>query len=679
MAILHNNRKILLVFFLCGLALRLGGIFKLSPTPILEWFAPFMVYSLQFPTLDPWTCFLQNGSIKAFPYGIVMFIVLLPLSGIAYLLNSSLASVGGGISATLIIADVAILALLRRILPNRDKLLLFFWWISPLVLMTNVWIGQLDVIPVALLFACIFCIKKKNYKKAALFLSMALSAKLSMALAIPFVLLYFLRNKRMWHYVLPFIGVLSIFSIVLLGLPLLSPGYSAMTLGSSEFDRLFDLYLNMGTSRLYLAPVLYLLVVYNAWRTPFLSFELLTAFIALGMLTIVLSTPTPPGWQLWTWPFLLLHLANCELPQKLLAYLFSLCVAVAQMLYWPSPLNINEGVPPLSHGVLYDVTLTVIVGMGAILMLGILRNSIRANAIYRFSKKPISIAVAGDSGAGKDTLVESITEVLGPENVAHISGDDYHYWDRKNASWQLFTHLNPRANNLKRLFADVNNILDGKKVIRRHYQHTDGRFSQPFSEEPQHFFIASGLHMLISQVACARFDVRVFLEMEDELRMYFKFRRDSNVRGHSVESIKQSIERRKPDGERYIIPQRERADIVFMRCALNPKTLDFTSSKEPATLLIIKVKHSLYHEELVRLLISLCGIRVDVECSQGMDEVTLTVDGDIRGEDMSYIASKALPEFEELIAVNPVWRDGAYGLMQLVILFHLSQKLKART
>lgn len=678
MAMLQGTRTSISVLFWSGLALRLAGIFAFNPTPIHDWFAPFMAHALQFPSFDPWTLFLQVGSVKVFPYGIVMFVMLLPVSGLAYLINPTAASVGLGISSTLFAADIAILAMLRRLLPNRDMMLLAFWWLSPLVVMTNVWVGQLDVIPVALLLASIVCLKEKRYRAAGLFLGLALSAKLSMSLAIPFILQYLLRNKRMRPYFLPFAGALASVSVVLLGLPLLSPGYNAMTLSTAEFDRLFDLYLNMGAARLYLTPLLYLLVVYAAWRTPFLSFDLLTAFMTLGMLTIVLSTPTPPGWQLWTWPFLLVHLINCERAQRILAYVFSLCVAASQMLYWPSPFRINMGLP-LARGWFYDVTLTAIVGMGTILILGILRNSIRANAIYRFSKRPISIAVAGDSGAGKDTLVESMTGVLGPENVAHISGDDYHYWDRKNASWQIFTHLNPRANNLKRLFADVSAILDGKKVVRRHYQHSDGRFSQPLLEEPKHFFIASGLHMLISEAACARFDVRVFLEMEDDLRMYFKCRRDSKKRGQNVEDIKQSIERRKPDGEHYILPQRQRADIVFTRRTLNPKSVDLMSPKVPATLLVIKIKQSLYHEELVRLLISLCGLRVDVEYVNGIDEVAMTVDGDIHGEDMSYIASKALPEFEELIAVNPVWRDGVYGLMQLVILFHLSQKLKTRS
>ena len=420
-----------------------------------------------------------------------------------------------------------------------------------------------------------------------------------------------------------------------------------------------------------------MLVVYAAWRTPFLSFDLLAAYTALGMMAVVLATSTPPGWQLWAWPFLLMHLSQCRKSQRYLGYCFALLAAASQILFWAPPINILTELP-LQQGHLYGVVLTVLFSMGAVLIIGILRGGIRANDIYRFSKKPISIAVAGDSGVGKDTLAESIIGVLGPENTAHISGDDYHHWDRKSAAWQIFTHLNPKANDLKRLFADVTAMLDGKKIIRRHYRHTDGRFSNTFCEKAQLFFIASGLHMLISKVACAKFDVRVFLDMEDNLRMYFKCRRDAQARGYSIESVRESIEKRKPDGERYIEPQRQRADIVFVRRLVNPKSVDMSSDDIPPTLLEIHIKQSLYHDELARQLIGLCGLRVDMDFSPDMQEVTLTVDGDIRGEDMAYIASRYLSELEELLAVKQNWRDGAYGLMQLVVLFHLTQKLKAR-
>ena len=70
------------------------------------------------------------------------------------------------------------------------------------------------------------------------------------------------------------------------------------------------------------------------------------------------------------------------------------------------------------------------------------------NLPYQFSGKPLAIGIAGDSGAGKDTLVNSLVDLFGAHSVVSLSGDNYHLWDRNKKMWKLITHLNPKANNL---------------------------------------------------------------------------------------------------------------------------------------------------------------------------------------------------------------------------------------
>jgi len=667
--------------FLAGLVLRFVLIGCLAPAPVREWFAPFLEAFCAHPSFDPWTTFLASGgAVNSFPYGIIMLLVLAPASTLAHAFGGP-AAVGTGILVTILFVDIVSLVLLRKLLPNRSTLLLLFWWLSPIVLAACYWVGQLDAIPVCLLLGCFVLLKSKRYTESGIFFALALSAKLSMALAAPFLLLYFLRNARMRPYAKPFLLGLVPLALLTLGLPLFSTGYHAMTLGTSELTRLLDLRVPLGKVSLYLTPIIYILVAYAAWRVPFLSFDLLTAFTALAMFTVVLTTATPPGWQLWAWPFLLLHLIPARTTQRLLGCAFSVCVALSQIFFWPPPL-FHWGAPfsglPLPQGELYMLLLTVLFSMGAMLMAGVLRNGIRANEIYRFGQHPISIAIAGDSGVGKDTLAENLIGLFGPGDTTHISGDDYHLWDRNGAAWKMITHLNPRANDLKRLFADVNDVLDGKKVIRRQYRHCDGHFSAQFSEEPRHFFIVSGLHTLISDAACARFDLRIFLEMDEALRVYFKCRRDAGNRGQDMEKVKTSIAQRKPDGLRYITPQAQQADIIFVRTAVHSEDITLDNDKTPANLLEIRLRRSLYHEDLVRQLISLCGLRVDVTITDDMAEVVLRVDGEIVAEDMAFIASRALPELEEVLAVAPKWQNGIYGIMQLVCLYQLAQTLKVR-
>lgn len=58
-------------------------------------------------------------------------------------------------------------------------------------------------------------------------------------------------------------------------------------------------------------------------------------------------------------------------------------------------------------------------------------------------------------------------------------------------------------------------------------------------------------------------DFKLYLDISDDVKFAWKLQRDSQERGHSVESIKQSIESRKPDFDAYIDPQKKHADIIL--------------------------------------------------------------------------------------------------------------------
>jgi hypothetical protein len=65
-------------------------------------------------------------------------------------------------------------------------------------------------------------------------------------------------------------------------------------------------------------------------------------------------------------------------------------------------------------------------------------------------------------------------------------------------------------------------------------------------------------------------DFKIYLDISDEVKFAWKIQRDMAERGHSLESIKASIEARKPDFDAYIDVQKKHADVVIQarpRCA----------------------------------------------------------------------------------------------------------------
>merc|ERR1712094_77502 len=61
-------------------------------------------------------------------------------------------------------------------------------------------------------------------------------------------------------------------------------------------------------------------------------------------------------------------------------------------------------------------------------------------------------------------------------------------------------------------------------------------------------------------------DFKIYLDISDDVKFAWKIQRDMKERGHSLESIKASIESRKPDFDAYIDPQKKDADVIIEVC-----------------------------------------------------------------------------------------------------------------
>jgi hypothetical protein len=74
--------------------------------------------------------------------------------------------------------------------------------------------------------------------------------------------------------------------------------------------------------------------------------------------------------------------------------------------------------------------------------------------------------------------------------------------------------------------------------------------------------ISQGLHALFPQLT-SKSDLKIYLSMNDELRIKLKLERDQKSRGQTYETISESIKKRKDDFQLYIAPQRETSDVHF--------------------------------------------------------------------------------------------------------------------
>ena len=176
------------------------------------------------------------------------------------------------------------------------------------------------------------------------------------------------------------------------------------------------------------------------------------------------------------------------------------------------------------------------------------------------------LCLVGDSGAGKSTLSNGCVEILGDDRVTDICLDDYHKYDRVGRAEQQITALHPDCNHLDLIFQHVRLLRLGERIFKPVYDHTDGTFAAPEFGVPRDIVLIHGLHGLFTPKLRQLWDISVFLDPDPELRIDWKIKRDTSKRGYTRDQVLKQLEDRQQDSDAYVMPQREKADIVVSFC-----------------------------------------------------------------------------------------------------------------
>lgn len=176
--------------------------------------------------------------------------------------------------------------------------------------------------------------------------------------------------------------------------------------------------------------------------------------------------------------------------------------------------------------------------------------------------RPKMIAIAGDSAAGKTTLSKGLVAALGEDRSVTLCVDDYHAYDRKERKELPFTPLSPECNFIDIMEQHLQLLATGQPILKPVYDHSTGELSRPEYVEPRDFIIIEGLLPLHTRLMRACFDVNVYLDPPEDIRYEWKIARDTSKRGYEREQVTAELEKREPESEAYIRPQREFADMV---------------------------------------------------------------------------------------------------------------------
>ena len=667
--------------FIFGLLLRLSFVFFITSAAVTDWFLPFMSLSISNFTFDPWTLWINGqNDPAAFPYGYAMWFFLLPTFVVLEMLNIPLVY---SYYFSLLLADVLLLFILNKLIQKRKLLLIITYWLSPVLIIASYGLGFNDLIPILLLTLAILKTKEKQFIWSGVFLSLAISAKLSMIIAVPFFLIYLFNKKALRQYIHLFLISAGI-SGLLLGVPfLISDGALLMLSNNSELEKIYWLSFDIGENiSVYLIPFIYIILLYSIWRIKRLNFNLFFSTTGLSFFLIVLMTPASPGWFIWIIPFLVFYQSKSDKTSIFLVSLFSLVYCAHILLLNPMYIRSDDILlPSLTDDSFRNITSliqTFSIALGALISIRMLRESVSGDNFFRLSRKPFAIGIAGDSGSGKDTLADAISMIFGSHSVVQHSGDDYHLWDRHKPIWQVITHLNPKSNDLELFNNDLTLLSEGKNIQARHYDHKTGKLSRLIPVKSNDFIIASGLHALYLEALRDKYNLKIFLDMDEDLRKYLKLQRDVNKRGHAKEAVLESIKKRENDSEKFIKSQAVYADLIFS--LKNSSTINHDQLANQSLNLELEVTSRTGFNELSfhRTLIGIGGVHIDLKEGENISLTSLTLSGKISSDDIGLAAELLCPNALEFLDLEPLWHDNTLGLMQLITLCHIDHNLNKR-
>jgi len=192
--------------------------------------------------------------------------------------------------------------------------------------------------------------------------------------------------------------------------------------------------------------------------------------------------------------------------------------------------------------------------------------------------RPFLIGVAGGSSSGKTTVAERLAELAGAEHLALIKLDSYYValTDRLLEERRAFNYDHPDAFDWPLLNDHLAALSAGAAVPVPIYDYVAyQRSDQVRMVRPAQIVVVEGILVLWEPSLRERFDLKVFLDTDADLRLIRRLQRDVAERGRSPESvIEQYLVTVRPAHEQFIEPSKRYADVIIPNGGLNRPALD---------------------------------------------------------------------------------------------------------
>jgi uridine kinase len=199
------------------------------------------------------------------------------------------------------------------------------------------------------------------------------------------------------------------------------------------------------------------------------------------------------------------------------------------------------------------------------------------------SKSPVTLAVAGGTGSGKTTIANEIVKRVGADRIAYLQHDSY-YFDLGRLPLDTrdlpnFDH--PDALETDLMIEHLQALKADRAVDVPLYDFTThSRTSRTRHVEPRPVILVEGLLIFVEARLRELFDVKLFVDTDNDLRFIRRLRRDIAERARSMESvIDQYLSTVRPMHLEFVEPSKRYADVIIPEGGFNTVALDMVVAR----------------------------------------------------------------------------------------------------
>ena len=187
-------------------------------------------------------------------------------------------------------------------------------------------------------------------------------------------------------------------------------------------------------------------------------------------------------------------------------------------------------------------------------------------------RSPLIIAVVGGTGSGKTTVASAIHHSVGVGAV--LLDQDAYYRDLAHLTLDERRQVNfdhPDSVDTELLVLHLEQLAAGRPIDKPTYDfaaHT--RAAETVRVEPRDVIIVEGILLLADARLRDLFDIKIFVDVGDDVRFIRRLLRDTRERGRTMENvIQQYLSTVRPMHLEFVEPSKRYADVILPEGGFN--------------------------------------------------------------------------------------------------------------